>query len=245
MNKFKLGKLAPKIDQRTLTYKSFFAQLPPIPTAIDWTSKIPDWQMLGNDQYGDCTCAAAMHLEMLWTSQTSQEYVPTTEQTLAAYTAITGFNPADPNTDQGAAELDVLNYWRKTGFIPGKTILAFMSVNHTNIQHIKSAIALFGGVYAGIQVPSNAQDAFSNGQPWNDTTCNDIEGGHAIPLVAYDENYVTCITWGQKQLISYSWLGRYLEETYAVLSPDWLTAHGTAPSGFNLAQLQTDLNIIT
>ena len=78
--KFKLGKLAPKNDPRTLKYKDYFKKLPPIPAAIDWTPKVPDWQMLGNDQYGDCTCASAMHMEMLWTSQAGAEFIPTTEQ---------------------------------------------------------------------------------------------------------------------------------------------------------------------
>ena len=244
--RYKLGKLAPKLDERTLKFKSYFAQLPPLPTSVDWTGKVPNWLMLGNDQYGDCTCASMGHLEMLWTSQTSTEYIPTDTETLAAYTNISGFNPADPNTDNGAAELDVLNYWRKTGFGSRPPILGYMSIHPSEIQHVKASIALFGGCYIGIQVPSNAQDAFSNGQPWTDTTCNDIEGGHAIPLVGYDENYFTCITWGATQKISYAWLAKYMEECYAVLSPDWLVEDvGSAPSGFNLTQLQTDLNIIS
>ena len=241
--RFKLGKLAPKIDNRTLKFKSYFAKLPPLPTAIDWTPKVPDWLMLGNDQYGDCTCASAMHLEMLWTSQTSKEYIPSVTDTLAAYTAITGFNPNDPNTDNGAAELDVLNYWKKTGFGSRPPITGFMEIGTGNIQHLKASIALFGGAYIGIQVPANAQDAFSAGQPWIDTSCTDIEGGHAIPLVAYDANFVTCVTWGALQKISYDWLATYMEEGYAVLSPDWI-ANGSAPSGFNLAQLQSDLNLL-
>jgi hypothetical protein len=245
MNKFKLGKLAPKHDSRTLKFKSYFDKLPPIPTAVDWTPKVADWKMLANDEVGDCTIAAAGHLEMLWTSQTSTEYIPTDAETLAAYTAITGYNPQDPNSDNGAVELDVLNYWRNTGFGSRPPILAYMQINPTVIDHVKASIALFGGCYVGIQVPASAQDDFSNGLPWTNTNDNNIEGGHAIILVAYDQNYVTCVTWGALQKISYPWLAKYMEEAYAVLSPDWIAANGSAPSTFNLAQLQADLKLIS
>jgi hypothetical protein len=243
--KYKLGKLQPRLDNRTLKYKSYFGKLPPLPKAIDWSGNIKGWRMLANDQYGDCTCATAMHLEMLWTSQTvNEDFEATDEATLAAYSAITGFNEQDPNTDNGAVVLNVLNYWRKVGFVPGKPILGYVMIDNRKIEHIKSAIALFGGAYVGIRVPDDAMDTFSRGKPWTNTRNRNIEGGHAIPLVGYDKNYFTCVTWGQEQLISYDWLNTYLEESYAVLSPNWLDAHNMSPSGFDLVQLQKDLNLI-
>jgi hypothetical protein len=242
--RFKLGKLAPKNDPKTLKFKSYLSSLPPIPSAIDWTPKVADWQMLGNDEVGDCTCASAMHLEMLWTSQTSTEYVPSTADTLFAYSAITGYNPTDPSTDNGANEENVLNWWKQNGFGSRKPILGFMQIDTKNLAHIKAAITIFGGVYAGVQMPDNAQDQFQAGQPWSNSS-KTIEGGHAIPLVAYDPNYMTCITWGAKQKIDYQWLGQNLEEAYAVLSPDWLTSMGVTPNGFNLTQLWADLNQVS
>ena len=191
----------------------------------------------------NCTCASLAHCEMLWTSQSTVELVPTTQQVLDLYSAITGYNPQDPNSDQGANVLDVLNYWRNTGFLNHK-IQAYVQINPRNTAHVKAAVDLFGAVYTGIQVPSRAQDQFSNGQPWDDINPDEIEGGHAIPLVAYDPNYITCVTWGAKQKISYPWLAKYMDECYAVLSTDWIAANGSAPSGFNLGQLYTDLRLV-
>jgi hypothetical protein len=37
----------------------------------------------------------------------------------------------------------------------------------------------------------------------------------------------------------------YFDELYAVVTPDWIAANGNAPSGFDLAQLQSDLSEIT
>ena len=71
---------------------------------------------MGNDKIGDCTCAAAGHLIMEWTSLAQPKmFTPTDPQIVAAYSAITGYNPKTGANDNGAAELDVLNYWRKTG----------------------------------------------------------------------------------------------------------------------------------
>jgi hypothetical protein len=49
--------------------------------------------MMGNDKVGDCTCAAAGHLVMDWTANTGKEVVPSSQQIVAAYSAITGYNP--------------------------------------------------------------------------------------------------------------------------------------------------------
>ena len=240
---FKLGKLAAKHDPRTFKFKSYFAHLPPTPPTADWGNKVPDWLMLANDQYGDCTCASAAHMIMLWLSYNAIPIIPTNDQVLAVYSDITGFNPADPNTDQGAVELDVMNYWRQKGIL-GHKINAFVQVEHSNLDHIRAAINLFGGVYAGTLLPENAMDAFDNSLPWSDTSTS-ASDGHAIPLVAYDANTITCITWGKCQVLTNEWALKYLDEAYAVLAPDWIAANGLAPSGFNTEQLTEDLKLVS
>ena len=245
---YKLGKLAAKHDDRTLKFKSYFKSLPPIPQSIDWTAGITNFLMCGNDTVGDCTCAGAAHLEMIWESNAKTSTVPTTEepltsQVLAAYSAITGYNPSDPNTDTGADLLTVLNYWTNNP-IANYNIKAYTQLPLNNLNDIRAAIALFGGVYMGVQLPDDAQTAFSNGQPWIDTTDNNIEGGHCIVLVGYTPQYFTAISWGAKQLLSPDWFTKYADEAYAVISPQWINAYGTAPSGFNLAQLEADLQAL-
>ena len=243
MNKYRRGKLAPKADTRTLKFKDYFGKLPPIPSAVDWTGKVSDWGMDANDLYGCCAFASMAHCEMLWTSQASSLVVPTVDDVLNAYSVVTGFDRTKPETDQGACLVDVLNFWRQTG-IAGRKILAYMQVDHTNLDHVRAAIALFGCVYAGIQVPDDAEDAFEAGQPWVDTS-QPASDGHAIPLVAFDPSMLTCVTWGRGQRMTNAWAHRYLDETYCVLTQDWLDAHGVAPSGFNLAQLQQDLKLVS
>ena len=52
---------------------------------------------------------------------------PSDKQVVAAYSAITGYNPSTGANDNGAVEIDVLNYWRQTG-IAGHKIGAYVAL---------------------------------------------------------------------------------------------------------------------
>ena len=85
------------------------------------------WGMLGNDTVGDCTCAAAGHADQIAETYGAKKKPDVTpEAVLAAYSAITGYDPSDPNSDTGANMLDVLRYWQKTG-IAGEKITAYVA----------------------------------------------------------------------------------------------------------------------
>ena len=97
----KLGKRAPRKDLRTLQFEKYLLPkvLPPDPPAeVSWIMEVNDWGMLGNDIYGCCVEAGQMHIAQQLTHYAGAEVVPTTEETLALYTALTGFNPNDPNS---------------------------------------------------------------------------------------------------------------------------------------------------
>lgn len=243
----KLGKHKKREDARSLKLARYLAPaLPPAPPSTDWTAKVNEpWRMMLNDSLGDCTCAAAGHLIMEWTCNAGVGVLPTDDQILEAYEAITGYNPADPNSDQGAVELDVLNYWRQTG-IAGHQIGAFAEIDPANQDHVKAAVYLFGGVYIGVQLPLSAQGQ----DEWNvvGPLTGDCEpgswGGHAVPVVAYDENGVTVITWGQPLKMSWAFWSAYVDEAYAIISADFLNGAGDTPAGFDLAQLQNDLRAV-
>src|SRR6185295_7357061 len=108
----KLGKLAPKHDSRTLQLANYLntGKLPKIPTQKDWSGKISSWGMLANDRLGDCTCAAAGHFIEEWTANASTEIVPSDTDIITAYSAVSGYDPQTGANDNGAVELDVLNY---------------------------------------------------------------------------------------------------------------------------------------
>jgi hypothetical protein len=247
--KLKLGKSVARHDPRALLLASYLTPaLPAPPASFDLTSKVTAWGMMDNDQIGDCTCAAAGHLIMEWTANAKGKMVtPTDKQIVAAYSAITGYNPTTGANDNGANETDVLNYWRQTGIASHK-IGAYMSLEPSNHTHIMDSVYLFGGCYIGVQLPISAQAQTQNHQPWSvppGGTTGDGKpgswGGHAIPVMAYDARGVTVVTWGALQIMTWSFWEAYCDEAYAILSTDYLSGKKTTPQGFNLTQLQADL----
>jgi hypothetical protein len=196
---FKLGKKSPRIDSRTFKLSNYLAALPPIPSSIDWGGRVGKWFVFENDWVGDCTVAACGHLIMDWTANANTEIVPTNWQIINAYSAITGYNPADTDaqgnnpTDTGADCLTVLGYWINHG-IAGQKLAAYAAISPTNLGEFQASVYLFGGAYVGVQLPQSALDAVNTGLPWTNIADKKIVGGHCIPIVAYDANGFTCVT---------------------------------------------------
>lgn len=263
MGKFYLGKHKKLVDARTLKFEDYvptktlvkkitnlFTKKPTLPTAPTVFNgedgiSADSWTMMGNDTVGDCTCAAAGHLEMLWTKMGGAETIPTTAQILAAYEAISGYNPDNQNTDVGAACLTVLNYWKNTG-IAGNKISAFVEVPITT-EYIKDALYIFNGIYIGVDLPLSAESQLSNGKPWTVVSGNQGRaggwGGHCVPIVAYDKTYLYCVTWGTIQAMTWGFLKKYCDEAYCAIDSSYFS-NGKTIEGFNLTQLQTDLGLL-
>jgi hypothetical protein len=248
-HKLKLGKQDARHDPRALLLASYLTTALPVPPAtLNIADNIQAWGMMENDQIGDCTCAAAGHLIMEWTANSGKKMVtPTDKQIVAAYSAITGYNPVTGANDNGAVEVDVLNYWRQTG-IAGHKIGAYVSLEPSNHSHVMDAVYLFEGCYIGMQLPLSAQAQTQNHQPWSvppgGPTGNGKPGswgGHAVPVVAYDSRGVTVVTWGALQVMTWSFWETYCDEAYAILSTDYINGKKQAPQGFSLTQLQADL----
>jgi len=241
----RLGKLPPRRDDRTLRLASYISPIKPQPPVVcDWTGRVPTWPMFANDTLGDCTIAAAGHLVDSWTTYAQGNESSISDAAIvAAYSAITGYTPGNPDTDRGAVELDVLKYWRSKG-IAGHTIGAFAAVSPGDTRLIKAAIYLFGGIYVGVNLPKSAQSQ----KIWDVTSgTNAIPGswgGHAMSIQSYDAEGLTCITWGEKQVMTWRWFETYCDESYACFSDDFIKA-GHNPLGVDVATLRKDLAAVT
>jgi len=411
----KLGKRARRHDVRTLKLARYLAgpEQAPLqpPASIDYTRGITDWGMMVNDQLGCCTIAAVGHAVQTWTANSSRELTVPDSTILEYYEKWDGYNPANPSTDQGGVELDVLNDWRQGGF-DGVSLDAYVAVElgthdtrlgarelgngngesgaekresgvgswdlGVGIQNsqttapnpppstphpIAQAIWLFGGAYIGVELPISAQrqdvwDVPANPGPDDEPGS---WGGHAVYLVGYDlrgmggvtgetglgradsefrkpnsgainpdseararhfgeptgnsgfripnsgtsnpnggtqasnsdsriadaapvsrvpssdsqdpfpvsrvpssdsqdpspvsrnqsrapstqHPTLTCITWGKPKKMTLAWFEKYCSEAYALVSKDWLKSSGIAPSGFDLAALESDLENVS
>jgi len=240
---YALGRNPVRNDKRTLRFPPYLVKLPPVKPAVDWTPFVKDWPMMRNDTIGDCTCAAAGHLIQLWTASSADLITPTDTDILAAYSAITGYDPMDPNTDNGANELDVLNYWKREG-IAGHKIGAYAKVDHTDRDQTKIAIDMFAGLYIGFLVTKGMMNTV--GYEWTLDRVNDghVIGGHAVPIVGYDVGGVMMVTWGGLQRMTWEVWDAFVEESYAIISADQIAGR-VSPSGYDIDTLKADLAVVT
>lgn len=251
-NCHKLGKAAPDPKRPRLMLRDYIVKTPALsypPPVTNWM-KISNWPMMGNDTYGDCVEAAAGHMRQLWDSWTAPTTASwTTQQVLSIYSQVTGFNPNDPNSDQGTNIQDLLNMWRKTGFF-GDKIVAFAALTPGNLEELRWGVEFFGAVMLGVALPLTAQgkatwtvdNLSGNGAPgsW---------GGHCIPCGAYDytvpgviRNHI--VTWGEVVPMSNNFYKAYSDEAWVIVTQDFLSK-GTTPGGLNLTQLLADMKTIT
>lgn len=245
----RLGRNARKDDSRTLKlarYLDLPAILPEIPAAADYTVGVPSWPMYGNDRLGDCTCAAVGHMIQAW-SQAAGGLKTFDDVDIEAL-----YIPGTGTADDGRSEIGVLNYWRTTGVGPASyadRIVAYAAIDQANVDEVRAALYLFGGLYAGIALPLTAQ-----GQPVWDVVADAPDGrgdpyswgGHAVPYLAYTpDGSFDVVTWGAVLRLTAAFHAAYTDELYAIVSPDFLGASGTTPQGFDLERLEADLAEIT
>lgn len=215
------------------------------PASSEFADPHITWDMLGNDTVGDCTCACVGHMisQLTWYGS-GAEISPTTAQTIAFYSAISGYNPNDPSTDQGAYLQDVLAYWRKVGLI-GHKIVAYAALKVSDQTQVKQGLILFGSVMVGMNFPDSAMTQFNAGQIWDVVRGARIEGGHCVMAVGYDAEGVYIVTWGALTKVTWAFWKKYVDEGWVVLDTDGVTkaqAYFTGlPSFYALGQAFTAL----
>jgi len=241
----KFGRLARKFESKIPHMSAILGSKKSslVPQSIDWTKGIQEFGMMINDKLGCCTCAAVYHARQIWTLNSSSELTENDNCVEKLYEEACGYNPADPSTDNGGVEQDVLTYLLKNGYplSDGSVdkIIGFMEVDPRNINDIKQTIFNFGVCYIGFDVPDNLME---NGNPpklWNNISSSKIDGGHAVILVGYDEIGFTVISWGSVYKMSYDFFLKYTDEAYAILSKDWLKNTGISPLGLTTEQLES------
>lgn len=246
----KLGRKAIKRDSRTLRLASYLAApgsaLPQPPPSVDWTAKVSAWGMHLNDRLGCCTIAAAANAVETWSANNGGEQPVDDATVLSYYERWDGYNPADPSTDCGGIELDVLTQWRAGGFA-NHSLIGFASIapgGPGGILLAKTAIDLFGGIYIGLSLPLVAQSQDVWDAPASLVLAGNAQagswGGHAVWVPQYDDEGFTCITWGAKKKMTREFWWAYCDEAYALLSPDWIEAN-VEPGRFPIDQLRADL----
>jgi hypothetical protein len=247
------GRVRSRSNTPHLKLARYAAALPPPPAAIDYTK--PALAALKNvylnDTYGDCVIAGGYHIEAVATGGAGALFTASPAQIIADYSAIGGYVPGNPATDQGCDLQTAMNYWVQKGFRNGTKLAGWLAVDPKNKVELQQALWLFENLYFGIELPDAwitpfpAADGFvwDNGPP-------DNQNGHCVAGVGYGAAGVTIDTWGMFGTMTWSAIGSLASaaeggEVYVLLTPDMIAkATQKAPNGFDWATLASDFNAL-
>jgi hypothetical protein len=234
------------------------ASLPDEPASIDYThagnsTSAALANIDGNDSLGDCVIAWLYHQLALWTGNaTGTAYQPTLEQVIAMYSAIGGYVPGDPSTDQGCDMSSAMNWIVAHGYANGDHPVGWVRVDGTNAKEVRQAVWLFEGCGFGMGLPDAYVNPFpaGNGFTWGVGGASDPQNGHAFLGAGYTANGVVIDTWGLLGTFTYDAIAAYATaqsggEIDILLSGDMIAkAAQKAPNGFDWASLVADFDSI-
>ena len=238
----KFGRRAPKRAPALHLAPLLTGVIPPHPAAEDYLAALNGgWQLLGNDQYGDCVAVTWANVRRLVTSTlAAKANYPGLDQVIALYKTQ---NPGFPAEDNGMDIQTALEYLVKTGGPDGVKAVAFAQVDPANADEVKAALSIFGYVWTGINVLDANMTQFDAGQPWDYNPASPVDGGHSIVTGGYgppgtgplggDERF---ITWAQETSFTDAFWQHQVEECWAVIWPEHL-GQKEFLAGINQAQL--------
>jgi hypothetical protein len=205
-----------------------------------------------NDQLGCCTIAGLAHLFGAMSAYGSgTEALFDNSVIQATYSAVGGYVPGDPSTDNGCVMQDVLAYARANGMADttGKVHKVLGSARMGNPADellLGQVLDVFGSVYVGFDVQPVIEQEFDNGQPWTYAPGEPVIGGHCVVLQKRDParsevGILNYVTWGALQRATFPWQAHCVSEAWAVVSEDWVRSNGTTVEGMDLQQLLSDM----
>lgn len=199
---------------------------------------VADWDMDGNDTYGNCVVACMAHAINAWDVEvTEANPIPSAAECVAQYEALTGNGPPPgPGLEIGP----VLTEWVKTGmFNDTSQITAAAKVSLTIPGMIRQGIACYGGVIIGVNLPESAEEQFNADENWSYVPGSPIVGGHCILLCGYDGIWIQAVTWGAVVNVGPNFLKNYMDAAWVAIPSQFVTA-GRGPE-LDLTQLQADI----
>ncbi len=212
-----------------------------------------NWGMLANDRLGDCVIAMMLHsIEEFHLDAKSPVPAFTDEDAIRLYSEITGYDPHDPNSDQGTNEESAMTYWRHPGLRTSDgvdhTIVATVAVDPSNLDESRIAIDEFVALQIGIALPLTAQGQKEWTVVGDGRTGHSAPGswgGHGIPYREYDAETFKCVTWGAELLLTAPFHQAYAQEAHVVVTKEMLDKTGVGPSGVAWDDLIADIKVLS
>lgn len=253
----------PPVGPRLKNFLRATAAYPASPSTCDWTPAAASVlaNVEGNDNYGDCVFAENAHFVGVETGNNGSLFSYTTQQTLADYSAETGFNANDPSTDQGANPITDLNFFTQRPFADGSKLLGWALVDATNQDEVRYAISTFGNIKVWLGLPNGITSSMPNGDGfiWDtDRGQPNPNQGHCIGGYGFDVGKVNIVsvsalgpiiaTWGMLGIMTWRALAAWCIDSQqgglAVrVTMDWINrTSGNTPTGLNATAMVTMFN---
>lgn len=244
--KFRLGKRPARKNAIKFALEHYvdLSKLPTPPSDFGREHLVKEWGMLGNADYGSCVFSGAAHEHMLWNREVFRDVPFDDKAVLSDYSALTGFDPNDPFTDQGTDMQAAATYRRTTGIVDANgvrhKILAYLAIEPGNLPQLYAALWMFGTVGVGVRFPDSAMEQMERGLPWSPVDGSAISGGHYVPVCAKRGGLISCVTWGQIQKLTPEFYETFCDESVVYLTDERLI-DGKTLDGFDLTSLRNDL----
>lgn len=261
----KFGRRRPVARGPRLSLKNYLTRsLPAPPATCDYTKPASAAlsEMYDNDTLGDCVIAGMAHVVGVLTGNSGEPpFLYNNKQIVGLYSAIGGYDPNDPSTDNGCDMQTALSYWENNGALPPHSapndadmhhIAGWLAVDGKNPEECRAALWLFENLYFGMELP----DPWINPVPsksgfvWDVAGDPDPDNGHCVAGVAYSAKGVVINTWGMTGLLTDAAIAKYATsaasgELYTVVSTDAINkVTDKAPNGFDWSQLVADFDSI-
>lgn len=244
MKNFKLGRKKPS-NKPAILFKNILKAVPNHPLLEDYLSQLSNWQVLGNDQYGDCVAVTWSNSRRFFSALLGEkEEYPNLQQVINIYKTQ---NPNFPQDDNGMDIQTLLEYLIAYGGADGVKPIAFAKVDYSNLNEVKAALAIFGGIFLGVNVQNENIDDFNNNIPWDYHPSGTNAGGHAILAGGYlgnSVNDIRFITWGKETGFTDAFWNNLAEEAWVVIWPENLGSKQFI-DGIDLQALESDYKNLT
>jgi hypothetical protein len=199
-----------KLDPRNVDSAAF--KLAKTPAGFVGTKRKPVGK-LGNDSIGDCVVAWLLHAIIILTGTAKF----TKAEAIKIYSAIGGYIPGNPSTDQGLDPVAAAKWWQKNGITDSEGVrhelIAYGVIKLLDFNALRAALNLAGdGVAVGVSLnlPYSAQDQFPT-RKWSVVTGSrsQVEGGHQV-LGCNDDGENTGLgTWGSEVEADRPFMNKY------------------------------------
>ncbi len=258
----KLGKLPATQDDRDIRFAAIKAGLMlPTPPANfghgtiykDGEDPRADWDMNGNGPddsvqpgfqgAGDCVFACGAHTTRETNKIAGHTVTITGKESIADYSAVTGYVLGDDSTDNGTNMRDALKYRQKTGLLDAAghrhKIGAYVALEPGNLAQFYEACYVFSAVELGFEFQQAQDDQFDSGT-WDYMAGSPIVGGHAIPGFGRNHGRGGVVSWAKHLWITAAFYTKLVDEAYAIVFPEELR-NGKTERGMDLTQLNAAL----